>query len=370
MLRFLLRQARAALLPGGAPRTALLITGPLIMGLLIMGLAACHSAPAKAPEPPPPAPKLAPAQQPPVLSLAPSPPILLQAVGFLSPQAAVHDPEADVYLVSNGNGGPTDADGNGFISRVSPEGALLALKWIDGAAGAALDAPKGMALSEDKLYVADINVVRSFDRKSGEPLSKVAIIGARYLDDLAFAPDGTLYVSDTGLAKPKKGKGTELQKSGADAIYAVDARGVSRLFVKGPELGQPTGLLADATGLWVANLSGELFRVSAEGKRFPGARLPGAGLQGLVETEAGSLVLACSETSTVYLGKRRDVVPGGVVPGAESDAPAVPAPPAAFDPLITELSSPGRIGYDRKRRQLLVPLLKDDSLYIQQIPAR
>jgi hypothetical protein len=369
MLRFLLRQAGTALLPGGALMTGLLIAGPLIMGPLIMGLAGCHSAPAKAPEPPPPAaPKPAPSQQPPVLSQAPSPPILLQAVGFLSPQAAVHDPEADVYLVSNSNGGPADADGNGFISRVSPEGTLLALKWIDGAAGAALDAPKGMALSEDKLYVADINVVRSFDRKSGEPLGKVAIMSARYLDDLAFAPDGTLYVSDTGLAKPKKGKGTELQKSGADAIYAVDARGGSRLFVKGPELGQPTGLLADATGLWVANLSGELFRVSAEGKRFPGARLPGAGLQGLVETETGSLVLACSETSTVYLGKRR-VVPGGVGAGAESDAPAVPAPPAAFDPLITEISSPGRIGYDRKRRQLLVPLLKDDSLYIQQIPA-
>jgi hypothetical protein len=352
MLRFLLRQARLSLL----------LVGPLAMG----SLGACHSAPPRAPEPPPPAPKQAPAQLSPVLSQAPSPPILLQAVGFLSPQAALHDPEADVYLVSNSNGGPADADGNGFISRVSPEGSLLDLKWIDGAAGAGLDAPKGMALAGDRLYVADLNVVRLFDRKSGEPLGKTAITSARYLADLAFAPDGTLYVSDTGLAKPK-GKGTELQKSGSDAIYAVDTSGVSRVFAKGAELGQPTGLLADALGLWVTNLSGELFRMSAEGRRFPGARLPGAGLQGMVETEAGSLVLACSETSTIYLGKRRENVAGKA--GAEGDTPAVPAPPAAFEPLITELSSPGRVGYDRKRRQLLVPLVKENSLYIQQIPA-
>jgi hypothetical protein len=359
MLRFLLRRARPNLF----------LAGPLRKNPLTMATAlclACHSAPARAPEPPEPAPKQAPAELSPVLSEAPSPPILLQAAGFLSPQAALHDPESDVYLVSNSNGGPGDADGNGFISRVSPDGSLLALKWIDGAAGAGLDAPKGMALGGDKLYVADINVVRSFDRKSGEPLGKVAIANARYLVDLAFAPDGTLYVSDTGLAKAK-GKGKELQKPGADAIYALDASGTSRVFARGAELGQPTGLLADATGLWVANLSGELFRMSAQGKRFPGARLPGAGLQGMVETEAGSLVLACAETSTIYLGKRRPIATSS--PSAEGDPPAVPAPPAVFEPLITELSSPGRIGYDRKRRQLLVPLVKEDSLYIQEIPA-
>jgi len=340
---------------------------PLALGPLALALSvACHSAPPRAPEPAEPAPKRADAELSPVLSEAPSPPILLQAAGFLSPQAALHDPESDVYLVSNSNGGLEDADGNGFISRVSPEGSLLALKWIDGAAGAELDAPKGMALAGDKLYVADINVVRSFDRKSGEPLGKVAIANARYLVDLAFAPDGTLYVSDTGLAKPKA-KSKEPQKSGADAIYALDASGTSRVFARGAELGQPTGLLADATGLWVANLSGELFRMSAEGRRFPGARLPGAGVQGMIETEAGSLVLACSETSTIYLGRRRESLASAASAGGAP--PAVPAPPAAFEPLITELSSPGRIGYDRKRRQLLVPLVKEDSLYIQQIPS-
>jgi glucose/arabinose dehydrogenase len=326
--------------------------GACFAPLLALAGAGCNSAPPKAPAQEP-VPQQAAADVPATLSQAPSPPILLQEVGFASPRAALYDSDADVYLVSNTNGAATAADGNGFISRVSPEGALLALKWIDGASGVGLDAPKGMALSGDKLYVADINVIRSFDRKSGEPVGKVELPAARYLEALAFGPDGTLYASDSGLGKVK-GKGDELQPTGSDAIYAVDPRGVSRVLAKGTELGQPTGLLAEAAGLWVTNLGGEVYRLAVDGQRAPGVRLPGARLHGLVETELGRLVIACDETSTIYIGKRP----------AEDGAPA-----ATFTSLISDLPAPGQIAYDRKRRQLLVPQVESNALYIQQIPA-
>ena len=366
MLRFLLQHGRAGLLTTAALGPALFSAALLSAAVFSAALGACGSPPPKVPEPAPAAEKPS-APLSPVLSEAPSPPVLLREVGFLAPQAALHDPDEDVYLVSNSNGAAGEADGNGFISRVSPEGARVTLKWIDGANGVGLDAPKGMALWGDKLYVADINLVRSFDRKTGEPLGKVAILTAHDLDALAVAPDGTLYVSDTGQLGPKtelgkrkgKGKGSEPQAASSDAIYAVDARGVSRLVVKGAELGQPTGLLADAAGLWVANLSGELYRVAADGQRAPGIRLPGAGLHGLLETEGGRLVIASAETSTVYVAKGH----GGAAAGGATL-------PEGFEPLITELSSPGQLGYDRRRRQLIVPLVKDDALYIQQIPAR
>ncbi|HEU4578233.1 MAG TPA: hypothetical protein VFS67_08265, partial [Polyangiaceae bacterium] len=232
-----------------------------------------------------------------------------------------------------------------------------ALKWIDGANGVGLDAPKGMALSGDKLFVADINIVRSFDRKSGAPVGKVAILGARYLEALAVGPDGTLYASDSGIGKVKD-KGDELQPTGTDAIYAIDPRGVSRVLAKGTELGHPTGLLAEAAGLWVVNLAGEVYRVAVDGQRAPGVRLPGKKLQGLTETELGRLVIACEETATIYIGKR---------PG--DSAADVAAPAASFTPLISDLPAPGQIAYDRKRRQLLVPQSESNALYIQQIPA-
>ena len=47
------------------------------------------------------------------LAFAPVPPVLLRGVGFRSPKSAVFDPVGDVYLVSNVNGGPADADNDG-----------------------------------------------------------------------------------------------------------------------------------------------------------------------------------------------------------------------------------------------------------------
>ena len=67
--------------------------------------------------------------------------------GFSTPESVLHDDRSDVYLVSNVNGSPTDKDDNGFISRITPEGEIENLKWIDGALGdVTLHAPKGMAI--------------------------------------------------------------------------------------------------------------------------------------------------------------------------------------------------------------------------------
>lgn len=305
--------------------------------------------PARAPEP---VPVAAPAPEPlPVLPLAPVPPILVRGVGFESPESALYDPGSDVYLVSNVNGGPAQADGNGFISRLAPDGSLLELAWIGSNAGAGgLDAPKGMALLGDKLYVADIQTLKSFDRRTGEPLAQVLIAGASFLNDVAAGPDGTLYVSDTGLA-PIQGL-AEPQKNGADAVYAIDAKGAVKPLARGSELGQPNGLLADATGLWVASLAGQLYRLDSGGQRQASLTLPAAGLDGLVQTSSGRLIVSSWEASAVY-----------ILPATASGAPE------AAEPLITDLRAPADLGYDPKRRQLLVPLFEENAVYIQQIPA-
>jgi hypothetical protein len=66
--------------------------------------------------------------------------------GFRAPESVVHDPLTDVYLVSN-VGGPPVIFNHGFISRVSPQGGVLDLKWIeDGVNGATLHGPKGLWL--------------------------------------------------------------------------------------------------------------------------------------------------------------------------------------------------------------------------------
>ena len=117
--------------------------------------------------------------------------------GFKTPESVLYDAEADVYLVSNINGDPFGTDDNGFIAKVTADGKMET--WIDGAKeDVKLDAPKGMALLGDTLYVADITTVRMFDRKSGAAKGEVAIKGATFLNDLAAGTDA-VYVSDSGL---------------------------------------------------------------------------------------------------------------------------------------------------------------------------
>jgi hypothetical protein len=324
---------------------------------LALILLACGSPePPKAPEPVVEAPPAEPSS---TLPLAPEPPVLLRDVGFRSPESALYDPVADVYLVSNVSGGPADADNDGFISKVSPEGALLELRWIDAAsAKTTLNAPKGMALVGETLFVADIDVVRAFDRASGKALGDVAIPSATFLNDLVAGPDGKLYVSDTGVGR--KPGSAELGPNGSDAVYVIDAQRSVKELAKNAELAQPNGLAIDngsfgAKGsLIVAASSGEVYRLDAKGEKSPLGR-PAGGLDGLVLTPGGRLVVSSWEASGVFI---------------TAASPASPASGAAgaFEPLITELTSPADIGYDVKRRQLLVPLFRENALYIQELP--
>jgi hypothetical protein len=290
----------------------------------------------------------APAEPSSALPLAPEPPILLRGVGFQSPESALYDPVADVYLVSNVSGGPADADNDGFISKVSPDGTLLELKWISAAAAkTTLNAPKGMALVGETLFVADIDVVRAFDRSTGKPLGDVAIPSAGFLNDVAAAPDGTLYVSDTGVGKAKGS--LDLVGTGSDAVYVIDAQRSVKELAKGVELARPNGLVAQNGGVLVANASGEIYRLDAQGQKTPLAR-PAGGLDGLVQTPGGRLIVSSWEASTVFIDK------------------PPPAPPGEFEPFITELASPADLGYDPSRRQLIVPLFQENAVYIQELP--
>ena len=45
--------------------------------------------------------------------------IVLENVGFATPESVLYDAQRDIYLVTNINGSPLAADGNGFISRVN-----------------------------------------------------------------------------------------------------------------------------------------------------------------------------------------------------------------------------------------------------------
>jgi len=221
------------------------------LGALLLALGACAPAPAPAaapaapPPPAPVAPAAAPAPPPATAAPAPPPPpapvLVVKDVGLLAPESVLHDAESDTYLVSNVNGKPLDADRNGFISRIGPDGKVAELKWIDGSkTGSTLDAPKGMAVSGATLYVADITWIRLFDRKTGAPKGKLAVKGATFLNDVAVAPDGVIYVTDTGWKAGAQG----FEGTGTDAVFRIDPKTV----VPAPLLRDK--VLADFSEMW------------------------------------------------------------------------------------------------------------------------
>lgn len=269
-----------------------------------------------------------------------APAMALRDVGFSTPESVLHDTTADVYLVSNINGSPSAADGNGFISRVTPDGKVADLKWIEGGKkGVKLDAPKGMAFVGDSLFVADITTVREFDRKTGAPKGEVKVPGSTFINDLTTA--GTkVCASDSGIKFGDKGA----EPTKTDAVWVIE-KGKAKALAKGEDLGKPNGLLATDAGVWVVTFgSGELYRLDDKGAKKDGQKLPKGSLDGIVPLADGLLVSSW-DASTVYRGK-----PGGT-----------------FEPAIEGVKSPADIGYDAKRGRVLIPLFMENAVEIYEI---
>src|SRR5690606_23876579 len=80
-------------------------------------------------------------------------------------ESVIYDKKRNILYVSNIAGKPDSLDGNGFISKVDLMGKITDTMWVEG-----LDAPKGMGIIEDTLYVTDIDDVVKINIETGEIL--------------------------------------------------------------------------------------------------------------------------------------------------------------------------------------------------------
>lgn len=155
---------------------------------------------------------------------------LWETGGFKNPESALFDAAAGVVYVSNVDGDPTGKDGKGFISKVAPDGKVVVMEWVTG-----LDAPKGLAKAGDKLYVADIDQLVEIDVAAGKVLNKFPAKDAKFLNDVAAGPDGSVYVSDMAT----------------NTIWRLQ-NGTFGIFLQDEKLENPNGLLVEGNTLLVA----------------------------------------------------------------------------------------------------------------------
>lgn len=134
------------------------------------------------------------------------------------PESVLPDSKKNVLFVSLIDGAPWAVDGKGGVSKLSPDGKRYDAAWITG-----LNAPKGMGLIGNRLFVADVTEVVVIDVARGRIEKKIAIDSAKGLNDITVSDKGTVYVSDS-----RTGKIWRLEKD-VPALFLDNISGVNGL---------------------------------------------------------------------------------------------------------------------------------------------
>jgi sugar lactone lactonase YvrE len=269
---------------------------------------------------------------------APTATIVLTVDSLETPEAARFDPELGVYFVANINGSPLGKDGNGFISRLTRDGKVDSLKFIAGGrGGAVLNAPKGMAIKGDTLWVADIDVARAFDKRTGKPIASVRLPDARFLNDAVVGPDGAIYLTDSGGEKAP----------GTHRVFRIENRKPIVALTFAGEPG-PNGITWDSAGsrfVVVSFGAKSIFRW-APGDSAATVIAEGPGMMDGVEPLGdGRLLITSWADSSLFL----------------LDADKITR-------LLGGLPGPADIGLDRERGRIAVPLLTENRLEFVDLP--
>ena len=137
------------------------------------------------------------------------------------PESAAYDPGTDAVYVSNYDGyNPSRGAGRQSIARVSLDGTQVEPDWLTG-----LNNPTGLTVHGGRLYAVEPRQVAEIDPAAGTIVTRHEVPGAAMLNDVAAAPDGTLYVSD-----PR-----------TNTIHRL-ADGKVEAWLQSPEIVRPNGL--------------------------------------------------------------------------------------------------------------------------------
>jgi len=265
---------------------------------------------------------------------------VVENVGLSTPESVEYYPAEDVYLVTNINGSPFAADGNGFVSKIKPDGSVIDLKWIDGSKdGITLNAPKGAAIQDNLLYIADINRVQIFELPSGKQKASATIEGSTFLNGITPGAGDYVYVTDSGFEEGFKPTNT-------DAVYQVWPNGKYQAIATGKALGNPNGIFWDGTKLLVVTFgTGKLLSLETNGKLDSLPSPPKGSLDGILKLKDGNILVSSWAAAAIYQLNNEKT----------------------YSVLADSLESPADIGLDTKRNVVLTPLFNKNEVVLLQL---
>ncbi len=263
------------------------------------------------------------------------------------PEGVRYDADQDVFFISNMVGFGSAKDANGYIVEVKANDLSIGKVFAEnGRAGVVLDAPKGMAINGDTLWVCDIDMMRAINRRTGLYLGALdlAPYGAVLLNDVTMGGDGAMYITDTGILMTEKG----VIYKGADKIFRVSGGKVS-VIASGAGLMRPNGITWDKEANRVVVVTfdpfhSQMYSLSPNGER----RLLGKGngkFDGVEPLGGGRFMVASWNDSSVRLlgnGENRRIA--------------------------NNVMMPADIGFDTRRNRLAIPIGPLNQMQLWQLP--
>ncbi len=277
-------------------------------------------------------------------------------------ESCIYDESRGVVVAPNRGVGQAIRANDAWISLINHDGTVNTPRWIGIQNPGAqrdnmtpplvLNEPFGSFILNGVLYLADrdggtpdpaaagtnipsVAVVRMFDMATGAPAGSWTVPGSTGLNDIAVAPDGTIYGTNSGVGGANPDPTTWV-------IWKVTPGGEASIFAQGEPMRQPNGIEVGPDGnIVVVNIGKpDVITYSPDGQVVMTEMAAQTGNDGLVIMPNGVKFV-----SSVQLG------------GVSMIKPGEPAT------LIAEnVPSAASMCYDKGANQLVIPLNANNGL--------
>ncbi len=238
-----------------------------------------------------------------------------------TPESVLYFEKGKNLFVSNIDGDPWEKDGKGSIGKVGLDGKIISVDWVKG-----LNAPKGIGVYNNMLFVADVDNVVVIDIAKESIVKRIPIENATGLNDVSVDQKGMVYVTDS-----KSGK-----------IYSI-LNNQPSLFTEG--LNGLNGVLAIGADVY-ALAAGSLYKISSDKKSVKIAEGMEPATDG-VEQVGGDEFIVSAWNGVIYYVKGNAV--------------------QLLLDTRNQKSNTADIGYDSKNKIVYVPTFFKNSVVAYQL---